>query len=120
TINNAVPMTDSEGMSQSDELIFTVKNTGDFKAQYNVYIEETSTNPAFKTVIRFIANKNDTGYNSPKTLSEDNYIDQGGILAVGESATYKVKLWLSETADNTYMNKTFTARIVVEVFQVQE
>ena len=120
TINNAVPMTDSEGMSQSDELIFTVKNTGDFKAQYNVYIEETSTNPAFKTIIRFIANKNDTGYNSPKTLSEDNYIDQGGILAVGESATYKVKLWLSETADNTYMNKTFTARIVVEVFQVQE
>ena len=118
TISNAVPMTDSEGISQSDELIFTVKNTGDFTAQYNVYIEETSTNPVFKTVIRFIANKNDTGYNSPKTLSEDNYIDQGGILAVGESATYKVKLWLSETADSTYMNKTFTARIVVEVFQV--
>ena len=120
TINNAVPMTDSEGMSQSDELIFTVKNTGDFKAQYNVYIEETSTNPVFKTVIRFIANKNDTGYNSPKTLSEDYYIEQGGSLAVGESATYKVKLWLSETADNTYMNKTFTARIVVDSYQTND
>ena len=118
TINNAVPMSDSEGMSQSDELIFTVKNTGDFIAQYNVYIEETSTNPEFKTVIRFISNKNDTGYNSPKTLSEDKYIDTGGILDVEETATYKVKLWLSENADNTYMNKTFTARIVVEVFQV--
>ena len=118
SISNAVPMTDSEGMSQSDELIFTVKNTGDFKAQYNVYIEETSTNPAFKTVIRFISNKNDTGYNSPKTLSEDKYIDTGGVLDVEETATYKVKLWLSETADNTYMNKTFTARIVIEVFQV--
>ena len=117
TINNAVPMTDSEGMSQSDELIFTVKNTGDFTAQYNVYIEETSTNPEFKSVIRFISNKNDTGYNSPKTLSEDKYIDKGGVLDVEETATYKVKLWLSETADNTYMNKTFTARIVVEVFQ---
>ena len=118
TINNAVPMTDSEGMSQSDELIFTVKNTGDFTAQYNVYIEETSTNPEFKSVIRFISNKNDTGYNSPKTLSEDKYIDTGGVLDVEETATYKVKLWLSETADNTYMNKTFTARIVIEVFQV--
>ena len=118
TINNAVPMSDSEGMSQSDELIFTVKNTGDFTAQYNVYIEETSTNPEFKSVIRFISNKNDTGYNSPKTLSEDKYIDTGGVLDVEETATYKVKLWLSETADNTYMNKTFTARIVIEVFQV--
>ena len=118
TINNAVPMTDSEGMSQSDELIFTVKNTGDFTAQYNVYIEETSTNPEFKSVIRFISNKNDTGYNSPKTLSEDKYIDTGGVLDVEETATYKVKLWLSENADNTYMNKTFTARIVIEVFQV--
>ncbi len=120
TINNAVPMTDSDGMSQSDELIFTVKNTGDLAASYDIYIEETSTSPEFKTVIRFVSSKNDTGYNSPKTLSEDYYIEQGGSLAVGESATYKVKLWLSETADNTYMNKTFTARIVVEVFQVQE
>ena len=120
TINNAVPMTDSDGMSQSDELIFTVKNTGDLAASYDIYIEETSTSPEFKTVIRFISSKNDIGYNSPKTLSEDYYIEQGGSLAVGESATYKVKLWLSETADNTYMNKTFTARIVVEVFQVQE
>ena len=119
TINNAVPMTDSEGMNQSDELVFTVKNTGDFTAKYDVYIEETSANPEFKSVIRFISNKNDTGYNSPKTLSEDKYIDTGGILAVGESTTYKVKLWLSETADNTYMNKTFTARIVVEVFQAE-
>ena len=119
TINNAVPMTDSDGMSQSNELIFTVKNTGDLAASYDIYIEETSTSPEFKTVIRFISSKNDTGYNSPKTLSEDYYIEQGGSLAVGESATYKVKLWLSETADNTYMNKTFTARIVVNSYQTE-
>ena len=120
TINNAVPMTDSDGMSQSDELIFTVKNTGDLAASYDVYIEETSTSPEFKTVIRFVSSKNDTGYNSPKTLSEDYYIEQGGSLAIGESATYKVKLWLSETADNTYMNKTFTARIVVDSYQTND
>ena len=120
TINNAVPMTDSEGISQSDELIFTVKNTGDLAASYDIYIEETSTSPEFKTVIRFVSSKNDTGYNSPKTLSEDYYIEQGGSLAVGESATYKVKLWLSETADSTYMNKTFTARIVVDSYQTND
>ena len=116
-LENAVPMADNEGMNQASELTFTIKNTGDLAAGYDVYIEETSTSPEFKTVIRFISSKNDTGYNSPKTLSEDYYIEQDGVLAVGESATYKVKLWLSETADNTYMDKTFTARIVVNSYQ---
>ena len=119
-LENAVPMTDNEGMNQASELTFTVQNTGDLAAGYDIYIEETSTSPEFKTVIRFISNKNDTGYNSPKTLSEDYYIEQDGVLAVGESATYKVKLWLSETADNTYMNKTFTARIVVDSYQTND
>ena len=119
-LENTVPMTDNEGMNQASELTFTVQNTGDLAAGYDIYIEETSTRPEFKTVIRFISNKNDTGYNSPKTLSEDYYIEQDGVLAVGESATYKVKLWLSETADNTYMNKTFTARIVVDSYQTND
>ena len=119
SLENAVPMTDNEGMNQASELIFTVKNTGNLAAGYDIYIEETSTSPEFKTVIRFISNKNDTGYNSPKTLSVDKYIDQS-TLAIGESATYKVKLWLSETADNTYMNKTFTARIVVDSYQTND
>ena len=117
TLENAKPVTDEEGKSNTNELVFTVKNTGNIIAKYSVYIEETSTSPEFKTVIRFISNKNDTGYTDPKTLSEDNYIDQGSYLDVGETATYKVKAWISETADATYMNQTFTARIVVEVFQ---
>ena len=117
TLKNAKPVTDEEGKKETKELVFTVKNTGNVAAKYSVYIEETSTSPEFKTVIRFISNKNDTGYTDPKTLSEDNYIDQGSYLDVGETATYKVKAWISETADATYMNQTFTARIVVDVFQ---
>ena len=117
TLENAKPVTDKEGEKETKELFFTVKNTGNVIAKYNVYIEETSTSPEFKTVIRFISNKNDTGYIDPKTLSEDKYIDQGSYLDVGEIATYKVKAWISETADATYMNQTFTARIVVDSIQ---
>ena len=118
TLENAKPVTDKEGINQTNELVFTVKNTGNIVAKYSVYIEETSTSPEFKTVIRFISNKNDTGYTDPKTLSEDKYIDQGSYLDVGEIATYKVKAWISETADATYMNQTFTARIVIDSFQI--
>lgn len=117
TLENAYPMTDDEGMSETKELTFTVKNTGTVTAKYSVYIEETSTSPEFKSVIRFISNKNDAGYNSPKTLSEDKYIDSESYLGVSETAVYKVKAWISETADSTYMDKTFTARIVVDATQ---
>ena len=114
TLEDAYPMTDDEGMSGTKELIFTVKNTGTVTAKYSVYIEETSTNPEFKSVIRFISNKNDTGYNSPKTLSSDKYIDSESYLGVSATAIYKVKAWIAETADSTYMNKIFTARVVVD------
>ena len=120
TLDNAVPMSDNKGISQTDELVFTIKNTGSVSAKYSVYIEETSTNPEFKTVIKFISNKNDTGYNGPKVLSVNNYIDIEANLGIGETAIYKLKAWLSETADSTYMNKTFTARIVVNVEQGDE
>ena len=113
TLENAYPMTDDEGMSETKELTFTVKNTGTVTAKYSVYIEETSTSPEFKSVIRYISNKNNAGYTSPKTLASDNYIDKDSYLETSKTATYKVKAWMAETADSTYMNKTFTARVVV-------
>lgn len=117
TLENAYPMTDDEGMSETKELTFTVKNTGTVTSKYSVYIEETSTSPEFKSVIRYISNKNNTGYNSPKTLASDKYIDSESSLGVSATATYKVKAWISDVADSTYMNKTFTARIVVDATQ---
>lgn len=119
TIENMVPKKDSAGLKQTDDLVFTIKNTGDYRASYDVYIEETSTNPEFKTMIRFISNKNNAGYTTPKTLSENYFIDHGSILEVGEEATYKVKAWLNENAGSTYMNQTFTGRIVVVSNQVE-
>ena len=117
TLTNMIPISDEEGMAIEQELEFTVKNTGNIDAKYNVYIEETSTTPEFKSVLRFISNKNETGYNDPKTLSEDKYIDSLADLAVGESATYKVKAWLDESADATYMDKEFKAKVIVEAIQ---
>jgi len=117
TVTNMYPMTDTEGLAQTDELTFVVKNTGSLKATYNVYIEETSTSPAFKTVIRYVDKKGTNEYSSPKVLNDNKYIDKEASLDVNEEATYKVKLWLAEEADTTYMNKTFRAKIVVEAMQ---
>ncbi len=113
-LSNMYPMTDEEGESLEQELVFQVKNTGNLVANYNVYIEELSTDPEFKTVIKYIVNKDNKGYSEPKILSEDKYIESEGKLKVGETSEYHVKVWLMETADNTYMNKEFKAKVVVE------
>jgi len=114
TLVNQIPISDEEGIASEEEYEFTIKNTGTLPATYSVYIEETSTNPEFKSVIRYIISKNEAEYTDPKTLSDDKYIDTNATLAVDATLTYKVKLWLALEADSTYMNKTFTARIVVD------
>lgn len=117
-VENAYPMTDSEGMASKDELEFTIVNTGEFVADYKVTIEETSTNPSFKDVIRYAVNKDDTGYGEVKLLSQDNVVQEGNLGVKGK-ATFKVKAWLSEDAGNEYMNKTFTSRINIDSSQVK-
>lgn len=122
TINNMVPMTDEEGMEQNDNILnFTIKNTGQIKADYSVYIEETSTNPEFKSVIRYSVNKADSGYGNTLKLTDNMlYIDKDQTLDSKEIVNYKVKFWLDYDADSTYMNKTFTARIVITSKQYEE
>ena len=116
-LSNMYPMTDEEGKEITQELVFQVKNTGNVDSYYDVTLEETSTNPEFKSVIRYIINKDDKGYNEPKTLGENKYIELGGYLKPNESSSYKVKVWLDYNADNTYMNKEFKAKVVVNSFQ---
>ena len=121
SLSGMLPMTDSDGLSQSnnDDLVFTIKNTGTLRAEYDVYIEEISTDPAMKTVIRYANKRGNGNYSDPKTLSVDKYIERDGTIAVNEEITYRVKAWLDQNADSTYANKTFSAKIVVEAKQFQ-
>lgn len=113
TLENNKPITDETGLASDKELSFTIQNTGTLPARYSIYIEETSTNPEMKNVIRFSSSKNNSVYKTPKTLGDNNIIDTA-TLSPNQTITYKVKVWLSEDADISYMNKTFTARIVVD------
>ena len=114
-LTNAYPMTDEEGMEQTNVLNFTIENNqNNLKANYDIYIEETSSNPSFKPVIRYSVNKGETEFGDPQGLENNMlYIDKDGTIESGTTINYKVKMWVSETADNTYMNKTFTAKVVI-------
>ena len=117
TLSEMYPMSDEEGMAIEDELVFTVKNEGTINSCYNLWIEETSTNPEFKSVIKYIVKKNTDEYNEPEILSKNKYIDFNCNLKPDEEATYRVKIYLSESADNKYMNQTFKAKINLDASQ---
>ncbi len=127
-ITNMYPMTDDEGMAQNGEhdiLEFTVTNDGTLKANYNVYIEELDSTIPMSGVIKYSFCKKGPGdleysdYSEPILLSTNNYIEKKGTLNIGDSSSYKVKMWLIESADKTYMNKIFKARVVVEALQYE-
>ena len=94
TLSDMYPMTDDEGKNLEDELVFQVKNTGNVVADYSVYMDETSTEPEFKTVIKYIVSKDNSDYSEPKVLNDDKYIESSGKLKVGETSEYHVKVWL--------------------------
>ena len=128
-ITNMYPMTDDEGMAQNgakDILEFTVTNDGTLKANYNVYIEELDSTIPMSSVIKYSFCKKGPGdleysdYSEPILLSTNNYIEEKGTLNIGDSSSYKVKMWLIESADKTYMNKIFKARVVVEALQYEK
>ncbi len=114
SLENPVAKNDTDGLKEAKTLTFVVRNNG-ITANYNVYIEDTSSEPEFKNVIKFAINKNDTGYGETKTLGNDKYIDLGATLKPKESSVYKVKVWLGENGKDTYQDKTFTGKIVVEI-----
>ena len=120
SISNMYPMSDQEGLSQDNVLEFTILNDGNLKANYNVYIEETSNSPVMASVMKYAYSvDNGLTYSESKVLGTDNYIERNGTLNVNETKSYKVKMWLDESANKTYMNQTFKARVVVEALQYQ-
>ena len=121
-ITNMYPMTDEEGFAQdgtNDILEFTITNDGNLKANYNVYIEELDSSIPMSNVMKYSFSRNNSEYVEPILLGTDNYLVRNGYLNVGESATFKVKMWLDESANKNYMNQTFKARVIVEALQYQ-
>ena len=63
-------------------------------------------------VIKYTYNYNDNGYNYYNILSENNVIGENIVIPSNTSYTYKMKFWISDKADSSYMGKTFSAKIL--------
>ncbi len=106
-LDNAYPMTDTDGMSQSDSTI-TITNIGTLAYKFNVILDPSSDSTISSDLIRVSMD----GEN-PATLSSDsNIIIRDVILNPGSSRTFTIKLWInSNTSSTDILNKKFSASL---------
>ena len=106
-LDNAYPITDTDGMNQSDSTI-TITNTGTLAYKFNVILDPSSDSTISSDLIRVSMD----GEN-PATLSTDsNIIIRDVILNPGSSRTFTIKLWInSNTSSSDILNKKFSASL---------
>ena len=106
-LDNAYPLTDEDGMNQSDSTI-TITNIGTLAYKFNVILDPSSDSTISSDLIRVSMD----GEN-PATLSTDsNIIIRDVILNPGSSRTFTIKLWInSNTSSSDILNKKFSASL---------
>ena len=140
----AQPVSDEEGKKYTPYK-FTLKNTGDFKADYTIYLDDTTTYKDGEEEItiekdKFMKNAfvkyrllssntytTDTkpeGTSNIETLQLLSDLEESpkrvleeGTLAAGESKDYELTLWISSEADNSVVGTVFAGKIRVEAIQ---
>ena len=112
---SGIPMSDEEGIRNSQEWTFEINNNSDYDINYRLDIIE---NGGFNMgeVIHYVYSLNGTDYSEVYSL-KDFTIKQNKILKENATDEYKIKLWLSLDADESYMNKNFTASITLNATQ---
>ena len=106
-LNNAYPMTDTDGMSQSDSTI-TITNIGTLAYKFNVILDPSSDSTISSSLIKVSMD----GENPAILSSDSNIIIRDVILNPGSSRTFTIKLWInSNTSSSDILNKKFSASL---------
>lgn len=117
TLSNQVPVYDNVGMNTGDEFSFSVTNNGNYVSSYSIKIEDLSTDD-LSSVIRYAVNYgNGYSYDNIHALVNNKYIIQNKSLEVGGTDSYSLRFWLDIDASEEYINKVFSAKVVVESTQ---
>ena len=123
TINleNTGTLSDEEGL-ESKPYTFTITNSGDIKAYYTISFQEDTDNNTLDT--NFVKYKltSDKGYDSGikvmKEVGNGTFIvkeeDTLGTSADDKKIVYTLRLWLSDTADNSAQGTIYKMKVLVK------
>ncbi len=121
SLENTGTLSDEEGL-ESDPYTFTITNSGDIKAYYTISFQEDTDNNTLDT--NFVKYKltSDKGYDSGikvmKEVGNGTFIvkdeDTLGTSEDDKKIVYTLRLWLSDTADNSAQGTIYKMKVLVK------
>ena len=127
TLENAYPMTDSEGISQSTIYKFSIENNGDTDNNYEINlldmdISENQTRMS-DSIIKYRLQKENEFDNvdlvsNLANASNDSKVLDTGTLLKGEKEIYTLQVWIDESADKSIAGQVFGKKIEIVATQI--
>lgn len=122
-LEDAVPISDEKGLAQ-EGYTFRLVNNGSVKASYIITLddidisqeEERMSDDILKYSLEKNGEKKETVF-LPSIKENKRRIVDRGVINAKTTNTYTLKLWMDYDTTNEGMNKTFAARLNVEVEQ---
>ena len=107
SLNNAYPMSDSDGMNMGSGII-TITNTGTLAYKFDVKIDVSSSSTLSNDLIKVSIDEQ-----NPDFLSTDgNVIIRDIILNPGSSRSFSLKLWIDSSASSSQvLGKKFVGNL---------
>lgn len=119
-LNGAYPESDEEGR-KTNPYTFTITNVGSLTAKYKIKILDDEEMIAEDGCVDNLLPKDKIKYSlnggTPQLLSEIESTDYNiyeGLLGVGISKNYSIRIWIDESAGNEVLGTHYHGKIVVE------
>ena len=123
TLDNAVGLTDSEGLA-TDGSTFELRNNGNKAVDYIIYLDDNTIGDNDTRIddkyLKYNLNKN--GADSGATLltrigANPNRVLDSGTIEGGGINKYSLQLWITDEVDGNYSGQVFSGKLRVEVSQ---
>ena len=123
SLNNAIGLSDSKGMSTTPST-FELKNNGNKAVDYIIYLDDNTIGDNDTRIddkyLKYNLNKNgeDSGASLLTSIgSNPNRILDMGTIEGGGTNKYSLNLWISDEVDGNYSGQVFSGKLRVEVSQ---
>ena len=117
---NAFPISDEEGMKQ-EPFEFKINNDGNLDATYKIRIVNDDNVIGKDGCENNLLDLNDIKISVNNetpiilgSLNKSNYVIDEGIITKGESKGYNLKIWITDKAGNSSLNKHYHGKVVVD------
>ena len=123
TLDNAIGISDSKGMSSTPST-FELRNNGSKAVDYTIYLDDNTISDTDTRIddkyLKYNLNKNGSDSGATlltKTGTNPNRVLDSGTIEGGGTNKYSLNLWITDEVDGNYSGQVFSGKLRVEVSQ---